>query len=55
MNLTTKSFRPDSYRWRATNGLQTWTDITLRYRMKRHPRGQYRIPLPDDLIAEEEK
>ena len=37
-------------RWRKQRGLRTISDHVLEYRAKRHPRGPYRTPLPDDRL-----
>lgn len=38
-------------RWRRARGLETIADLALAYRMHRHPRGFYSVPLPADLVG----
>lgn len=41
---------PSGYHWRKAHGLLTIGDYMRRYRAARHPRGDYLIPMRDDLL-----
>jgi hypothetical protein len=40
-----------AYKWRKARGLLTISDHIRVYRAIRAPRGNYAVPMPDDLIA----
>ena len=56
METSSKGFCIDTlgnetpHQWRKRRGLLTISDHVLEYRAKRHPRGPYRTPLPDDRL-----
>jgi hypothetical protein len=38
------------YRWRRARGLATVSDHVRLYRARRWPRGDYGVPMPEDLL-----